>query len=295
MDWYPHHIDAYRRKTRHLSTLEHGAYRLLMDEYMADRRPLPNDDRALAGIVKLPLLEWLIIAPTIRAFFRKRGDFLHHDRCDQELDAQDAKSKRATDKARKAATIRHSKINTLAATSMLGAGNEKPAASEPQTPDMVKMAVLIDQTEYASNSRDLAATSMLGDATRTVETSKDLSSIGTLPLPETPTPTHTSAPRVNGSGLKDAADQFEIFWRAYPRRDGPNPRKPAFQKFAAAIKRGVDPVAIILGAKNYASEVERQGKAGTQFVAQASTWLNQERWADHQTASQPNEPKVGWL
>jgi uncharacterized protein YdaU (DUF1376 family) len=294
VDWHPHHIDAYRRKTRHLSTLEHGAYRLLMDEYMADRRPLPNDDRALAGIVKLPLLEWLIIAPTIRAFFRKRGDFLHHDRCDQELDAQDAKSKRATDKARKAATIRHSKIKTLAATSMLGAEEEQPAPSEPQTPDMVNMAVLIDQTECAGNSRDLAATSMLGDATRTVETSKDLSSIGTLPLPETPTPTHTSAPRVNGSGREDAASQFEIFWQVYPRRSA-NPKKPAREKFAAAIRRGISPAAIILGAKNYAAEIEREGKTGTRFVAHAKTWIAQERWADYQTASQPNEPKVGWL
>jgi hypothetical protein len=31
--------------------------------------------------------------------------------------------------------------------------------------------------------------------------------------------------------------KFEEFWRAYPRRDGPNPRKPAEQKFNALAKR----------------------------------------------------------
>jgi hypothetical protein len=75
--------------------------------------------------------------------------------------------------------------------------------------------------------------------------------------------------------------KFEEFWSAYPRRDGPNPRKPAEQKFNALAKTGVDPDVMIAGAKQLAVEESRRGKIGTQFVAQAVTWLNQQRWSDH--------------
>jgi hypothetical protein len=75
--------------------------------------------------------------------------------------------------------------------------------------------------------------------------------------------------------------KFEEFWQAYPRRDGPNPRKPAEQKFNALAKTGVDPDVMIAGAKQLAVEESRRGKIGTQFVAQAVTWLNQQRWSDH--------------
>lgn len=83
--------------------------------------------------------------------------------------------------------------------------------------------------------------------------------------------------------------KFEEFWRAYPRRDGPNPRKPAEQKFNALIGEGVDPDVMIAGAKQLAIEESRRGKVGTQFVAQAVTWLNQQRWSDHSAAEQPDD------
>lgn len=75
--------------------------------------------------------------------------------------------------------------------------------------------------------------------------------------------------------------KFEEFWKAYPRREGPNPRKPAEQKFNALVKTGVDPDVMIAGAKQLAVEEARRGKIGTPYVAQAVTWLNQQRWADH--------------
>ncbi|WP_024337996.1 hypothetical protein [Bradyrhizobium japonicum] len=75
--------------------------------------------------------------------------------------------------------------------------------------------------------------------------------------------------------------KFEEFWKAYPRRDGPNPRKPAEQKFNALTKTGVDPDAMIDAAKRLAAEESRRGKIGTQFIPQAITWLNQQRWSDH--------------
>ena len=75
---------------------------------------------------------------------------------------------------------------------------------------------------------------------------------------------------------------FEKLWAVYPsRRNHSNPKKPAAQKFDAAVKRGVDPETIIRGAVNYARHVEKDG-TDPRFVAQAATWLNQERWEQYQ-------------
>ena len=81
-----------------------------------------------------------------------------------------------------------------------------------------------------------------------------------------------------------ADDPFDQFWRAYPsRRPHSNPKRPARAKFEAALKRGL--VAdIIRGAENYAAYVEREG-TDPKYVAQAQTWLNQERWTQYQEAA----------
>lgn len=75
--------------------------------------------------------------------------------------------------------------------------------------------------------------------------------------------------------------KFEEFWREYPKRDGDNPRKPAEKKFLALVKTGVDPDAIIAGAKQATAAARARGKFGTEFVPQAVKWLNDQRWIDH--------------
>lgn len=77
------------------------------------------------------------------------------------------------------------------------------------------------------------------------------------------------------------SDRFDDFWQEYPRRDGPNPRKPAEQKFASLVKSGLDPQTMIEGAKKLASDERSRGNIGTRFIPQAVTWLNQQRWSDH--------------
>lgn len=83
------------------------------------------------------------------------------------------------------------------------------------------------------------------------------------------------------SATRPGADDFEEFWKSFPRRDGPNPRKPAEQKFCALVKTGVDPGVMIAGAKKLAADEGARGNVGTRFIPQAVTWLNQQRWADH--------------
>jgi hypothetical protein len=93
---------------------------------------------------------------------------------------------------------------------------------------------------------------------------------------------------------KDAAtSEFDAFWRMYPHRGSfSDPKKPARLKFEAAVKRGVDPAAIIAGAERYRAHIEQHGTEA-RFVAQAKTWLNEERWAQLDEFEAPPRLRVG--
>ena len=81
--------------------------------------------------------------------------------------------------------------------------------------------------------------------------------------------------------VASATRSFDDFWKAYPRRDGANPRTPAKKKFDALVKSGVDPGEIISAASRYAAEMRAKGQERTPYVAQAMTWLGQQRHGDY--------------
>lgn len=93
-------------------------------------------------------------------------------------------------------------------------------------------------------------------------------------------------------------ERFEEFWEAYPSRgQSQNPKKPARDKFAKAVKAGADPQVIIAAAHRYTAAAKKDGIFGTGKVAQAQTWLNQERWDDgasDQPAACPGGDEERW-
>lgn len=66
--------DAYAADTGHLTTLEHGAYLLLLFAMWNAGGSLPNDERRLARYAKMTLDKWRRIAPTIMEFFTVEDD-----------------------------------------------------------------------------------------------------------------------------------------------------------------------------------------------------------------------------
>ena len=68
--WMPFYWGDYLRDTQHLSTVEHGAYLLLISAYWTNANPLPNCDRKLSQIVRLERRQWARIRPTIEPFFK---------------------------------------------------------------------------------------------------------------------------------------------------------------------------------------------------------------------------------
>jgi len=90
----------------------------------------------------------------------------------------------------------------------------------------------------------------------------------------------TNARAKTGVDGRSAEEWFDDFWAAYPKRAGSNPRKLASKRFIAAINAGYHPQAIIDGARRYADVCRQTGKWQTEYVAQAATWLSQQRWQD---------------
>jgi hypothetical protein len=74
---------------------------------------------------------------------------------------------------------------------------------------------------------------------------------------------------------------FDDFWKAYPKRLGANPKAAAEVEFQAAVKRGVNPKTIIAAVRRYAAEQSKLRNVGTQFVKQAQSWLEQQRWNEY--------------
>lgn len=78
------------------------------------------------------------------------------------------------------------------------------------------------------------------------------------------------------------SEPFDRFWKAYPSRY-PHPTNKAAARAAwdRAVKRGNDPEAMIAGAAGYATYVRAYNQP-PKYVCMASTFLNQDRYADYE-------------
>lgn len=52
MNFYKHFMGDYARATGHLSLIEHGAYRLMLDHFYGACRPLPGNKKALYRLLR---------------------------------------------------------------------------------------------------------------------------------------------------------------------------------------------------------------------------------------------------
>jgi len=103
MHYYQHNIADYRKDTQHLSLLEHGIYRQLLDTYYLDEKPLPTD------ITKLMRSHSIRNADEEQSLKNVLSDFFEltkkgyiHKRCDATIAQYHGKS----DKARASALAR---------------------------------------------------------------------------------------------------------------------------------------------------------------------------------------------
>jgi uncharacterized protein YdaU (DUF1376 family) len=104
--WMPLFVADYLADTRRLSTLEHGAYLLLLMEYWK-HGPLADDDAELATITGMDRKLWAKeVGPRIRRFFQVHDDGLLHQK---RIDSERRRASEISEKRRAAAMQRGSK------------------------------------------------------------------------------------------------------------------------------------------------------------------------------------------
>ena len=91
----PLYVADYLSKTGHLSTVEHGAYMLLIMQYWT-QESLPDNDKILSQITRLRVERWKSVRPQLEPFFTiELGRVWRHSRIDDELKkAADLREKR---------------------------------------------------------------------------------------------------------------------------------------------------------------------------------------------------------
>jgi uncharacterized protein YdaU (DUF1376 family) len=127
MYYYQHHIGDYRRDTAHLSLLEHGIYRQLLDLYYISEKPL--DANALRLICARDANEVEAAMQILCEFFTLEDGKYYHGRCEEEIVRFHSKS----NKAKESAKARWNKNNDLQNANALRTESEGNANHKPLT------------------------------------------------------------------------------------------------------------------------------------------------------------------
>jgi len=102
MHYYQFNISDYRKDTNHLSLLEHGIYRMLIDTYYLNESPLCADDAQLMRTHNIRTEDDKIaFKNVINDFFIKKDDGYHHSGCDERMKEVYEKSEKARLSAQK--------------------------------------------------------------------------------------------------------------------------------------------------------------------------------------------------
>lgn len=93
MNYYKFNVGDYSAATRHLTMLEHGAYRLLLDVYYATEKPLPADLKAAARKAGARSKDEVAAVETVLGeFFHLTADGWVNNRCAVEIESYKTKA-----------------------------------------------------------------------------------------------------------------------------------------------------------------------------------------------------------
>lgn len=119
MHYYQFNIADYRKRTGHLTLVEHAIYRWLMDTYYLEEVPLTSDTAKLMRLHSVRTQdEKDAFYAVLDEFFELKDDGYHHEKCDEEL----AKIYEKSEKARKSAQKRWEKHANALQTQELSVG-----------------------------------------------------------------------------------------------------------------------------------------------------------------------------
>ena len=155
MNYYPHHIGDYRSDTAHLSLLEHGVYRQLLDTYYLSEQPIPEETEAVCRRLSARTAEEKKAVEYVLNEFFYCADGWHQRKCDKVI----AEYNKKADQARQAGKLggRPKKTGTVIfdnqeeserkANQEPRTNNHKPITKEPSQKQAIAKAQSFDPLE----------------------------------------------------------------------------------------------------------------------------------------------------
>lgn len=155
MHYYSHNIGDYRRDTGHLTMLEHGAYRQLLDTYYLSEKPLTlNHADLMRTHCARTADEVLAVENVLKDFFVATEEGYVHKRCDVEIEAFHAKSASASESAKaRWARVRAEKEAHAMRTHSEGNTNHKPITNNQEPIDQKHLSLDSDPDELPKAQR----------------------------------------------------------------------------------------------------------------------------------------------
>lgn len=131
MNYYKHHLGDYAKDTRHLSMLEHGAYRLLLDHYYATERPIPDSLSVRIANARNGAEKSAVVSVLNQFFILEDGSW-KHSKVVSVIEESQLKSGKASDaaKARWEAEEAMRTHNERSANAMLATSHKPLATSQ---------------------------------------------------------------------------------------------------------------------------------------------------------------------
>jgi uncharacterized protein YdaU (DUF1376 family) len=126
--WMPLYVADYLADTTRLTTVQHGAYLLLIMAYWRAGEALPDDDEDLAAMTRLALKDWQKIRPKIAGFFTVAAGRWTHNRIEREIERATINREQKSAAGKASATARASQRNSNGRST--GVGTD--VATEPQ-------------------------------------------------------------------------------------------------------------------------------------------------------------------
>lgn len=137
MHYYSHNIGDYRKDTVHLSLLEHGIYRQLLDTYYLSEKPLTLDHADLMRThCARTADEVRAVENVLKDFFFLTDKGYIHKRCDVEIEAFHSKSVSARESAKaRWDRVKAEKDANALRTQCEGNANHKPLTNNQEPED----------------------------------------------------------------------------------------------------------------------------------------------------------------
>jgi len=85
MHYYKFNIADYRKDTGHLSTIEHGIYRQLIDWYYLDEQPIPLETQVVTRRLRLGSDDLILVQNVLADFFQKTAKGYVHKRIEFDI------------------------------------------------------------------------------------------------------------------------------------------------------------------------------------------------------------------